>query len=345
MKRRKFTPSVRPVAGQKDRNRFTAAERRAYLKYQEVPAGLPEGWLTRFEFGDAVGLMSNEAHLHYPEPIWAAAFETVRLQYPSRWHEGAGCAPIALPLVIAALVTTAENLTLEDQDRLDAPMAAKEWLQKVLTAVEAHWIDPEPTKVFAVEINDRGETFDVAEMVEHAHDTLARVLAIRGRPETLDQRYRKMIEYKGRDYADRTIAHLRAIGALGPRPALHCTAGETMIVAREDYATLVAKQEFACNNPDCECAGRGKAETPSWEELVEDGFVEAGQVAVHVRSEQAREGGWVLVAFYGNPCEVESGEFSDWLADHNRRYGFKISEGSAAPVRSPETDGASEATA
>ena len=257
--------TVEMVETQKDHNRFTDAERKAYLKYQAVPADLPEGWITRFEFGEAMGLISNEAHLHYSDLVWAAAFETAFVQHPTLWLDDVGRAPIAIALVIGALVTVGNNVMDEDTDPMDAGVVAKEWVDKVLIAVEAHWADPEPAKVFEIETNDEGQTFDVAGMVAHARDVMARVLAKRGRLETLDARYRRMIDYKGREYADRTIAHMRAIGALGPRPTLRCTTGKTMILAKEDYTTLVAQHEFACSNPDCDCAGRGKAEMPSWE--------------------------------------------------------------------------------
>ena len=68
--------------------------------------------------------------------------------------------------------------------------------------------------------------------------------------------------------------------------------------------------------------------------------MDGGQVAVHVRTEETREGNWVLVALLGNPSEVESGEFGDWLAAHNKRYGFKVCEEGDAPITRLETEGA-----
>jgi len=136
------------------------------------------------------------------------------------------------------------------------------------------------------------------------------------------------------------IAHLRAIGAVGPRPSLRCTTGKTVLLAREDYMTLSGEHEFACSNPECGCEGRGKAKMPPWEELIQDGFVEGGQVAVHIRSEETREGNWVRVALNGSPSEVESGEFSHWLTARNERYGFKVCEDSDVPIRRLEAEGA-----
>src|SRR5262245_7690005 len=94
---------------QLDRNRFTDAEREAYLKYQELPADLPAGWLSRFEFGDAMGLMSNEAHLDHPDRFWTAAFETVIAAHPTLWLNDVGRAPVVVPLVVGALVTIENN--------------------------------------------------------------------------------------------------------------------------------------------------------------------------------------------------------------------------------------------
>ena len=48
----------------------------------------------------------------------------------------------------------------------------------------------------------------------------------------------------------------------------------------------------------------------------------------------------MLVALLGNPSEVESGEFGDWLAAHNKRYGFKVCEEGDAPITRLETEGA-----
>jgi hypothetical protein len=331
--------TVEMVETQMDRNRFTDAEREAYLKYQEVPADLPEGWLTRFEFGDAVGLISNEVHLHYSDPFWTAAFETVIAAHPRLWLNDVGRAPVVVPLVIGALVTIGNNAVDEVQEPKEAALAAKEWVEKVMIAVEAHWADPEPAKVFEVETNDEGRTLDVAGMVAHARDVLASILAKRDKRETLDARYRRMIDYKGRDYADRSIARMRELGALGPRPTLRCTIGKTTLLAKEDYTTLVEQHDFACTNPDCECAGRGAAEMPSWEDLIEDGFVEGGQVAVHVRTEETRDGNWVQVALLSSPSKVESGAFSEWLAAYNQHYGFTICEEGDAIARL-ETEGA-----
>jgi hypothetical protein len=235
------------------------------------------------------------------------AEKTIHERYAPRWDEVKGIDPALAWRILLVIFTVVDNAAAIAPASPDEAKALREWIQArtvlVLDQCDCFEMDPDPGYEFRVDTTEDGENgFNLVGLTREAAAFVAGEQA--ATPMTLDELFGDFIDAGGRQAAYESVRNMRRLGDL---PKFHATQPTYRIVNRAEYEAL-SRGQYVCSNLDCEGHGDGEfAEMVTWKELVGDGYIEDGKVAIAYRDEEqqiTRQLG--RIQLFARPSDMES---------------------------------------
>jgi hypothetical protein len=285
MKRRATVAPMKSAVGKRDKALFTTAERQHFERAQQRDGHAP-GRMAAYWFDHLyTRLAAHYDRLHEQPQFVAMAEDLVKQRYEKKLWDDAGFDPsLAWRAVVAAVVLVDINPD-EAPDDVVAKAGwetARERVTDVLNQADLFDLDPAISDEWIVYTNgeaveDAG-TFDLVELSHLTKELVAEVDAME--PKTLDHWFEEVKDAGGRQFAYVMTEALRRRGHL---PKLKATKGEVKVIERSEWERL-GRLTWGCTGLGCFCGE--PAELTSWSDVVENGSVEAGRIAVFIREEE-----------------------------------------------------------
>ena len=320
MKRRATAAPLQSVVGRKDRALFTTEDRKHFERAQRRDGYAP-GRLAPYWFDTLYARLVASYERLEEQPRSAALAESlVKPRYENKlWDEKGIDSSLAWRAVLAAMV-------LADVDTGESPdegvtkanwEAAKARVSDVLDQADLFAVDPGPgfsdewiVYTSGEDVQDSGEV-DLVELAHLTKELVAKVETME--PEPLDDWFARAKDAAGRESAYVMTQALRRRGHL---PKLKATEGEVKVIDHAEWERL-GRLTWGCAELGCFCGEA--AELPSWAEVVEAGYVEAGKIAVFMREEEhpvTRQ--MQRIAVCGPPSQIEWLEHAAQHRNHHR---------------------------
>jgi hypothetical protein len=288
-----------------DRKLFTQADREWFARTQDT-SQVVQGRVSRYVYRSVLSRLIENYDVPAEISIWLImdAEKTIRERYAHRWDEVKGIDPTLAWRTLLIIFTVLDNAAatptaLSDEQREQIQVRT----QLILDQCDCFEMDPDQGDEFHVDTTDDEENgFNLVGLARETAEFVAGEQA--ATPMTLDELFGDFIDAGGRHAAYESVRNMRRLGDL---PKLNATPATHRIINREEYEQL-SRGQFVCSGLDCKGHGDGEyAETVPWRQLVEDGYIEDGRVAVAYRDEEqqtTRQPGKVML--FARPSEMES---------------------------------------
>jgi len=308
MKRRTAYIPMKSQVRKNDRKLFTQADREWFARTHDA-SQVVRGRVSRYVYRSTLSRLIEDNDVPAEIGIWLIkdAEKTIRERYAHRWDEVKGIDPALAWRTLSVIFTVLDNAAATPPAASDEAEALRERIhartQLVLDQCDCFEMDPDPGDEFNVHTTEDGENeFNLVVVTQRAAEFVAGAQA--ATPMTLDELFGDFVDAGGRQAAYESVRNMRRLGDL---PKFHATQPTYRIVNRAEYEAL-SRGQYVCSNLDCEGHGDGEfAEMVTWKELVGDGYIEDGKVAIAYRDEEqqiTRQLG--RIQLFARPSDMES---------------------------------------